>query len=373
LTIRILLVSAYYPNDTSFGAGQRTTLLHSALGQVGEVTTLILREGHPLQLKLAPVEGVAAEISYPDSPPWRKYSRVASIGPLVKAAIDIDSFDFVVGRYLGPLLALPQFSGKSIIDADDAYYFYPAHNGLLSCLWSTIKTQGRKLIGQRVLQRVDHVWFCSQLARDQFSLPSSSVLPNVVGITNLDVESVRDANPTVLMVGALWYGPNREGIERFLRTCWPEIRRQIPSAVFRAIGSAPPELRAQWETIAGVECPGFVDDLIIEYRRASLTVVPLNFGGGTQIKALESLAYGRVPVVSSFVASRFAPHLRHGESLLVADEPEEIIDRVVAILKNPDSTVNIARRGQQIVKEIFSPGQFDKVVKATIESLAGTS
>jgi hypothetical protein len=50
---------------------------------------------------------------------------------------------------------------------------------------------------------------------------------------------------------------------------------------------------------------------------------------------------GLPPVASS---SQCAPHLRHGEFLLVADEPEEIIDRVVAILKSPDSTVNFARR-----------------------------
>ncbi len=365
--MRILLVSAYYPNDRSFGAGQRTALLHDALRQSGEVTTLIIKEGAPLHCNPNPAAGVAAEICYPEPAALRKYGRVSAIEPLVKAAIDINAFEFVVGRYLGPLLALPRFSGKSVVDADDAYYLYPESNGLLSRLSSTVKTQARRLIGERALQRVDHAWFCSEFEQDQFALRSSSILPNVVGITNVYPESVRDVNPTVLMVGALWYGPNREAIDRFLGTCWPSIRKQIPSAIFRAIGAAPPELRAKWEKVTGVECPGFVDDLTAEYRRASLTVVPVKYGGGTQIKALESLAYGRVPIVSSFVAGRFAPHLRHGESLLVADKANDIINQVVAILKRPEATESIARRGQQVVMESFSPHRFNEAVKKTIE------
>lgn len=368
--MRILLVSAYYPNDMSFGAGQRTTLMHRALKQVGEITTLVLKEGQPLNQKLAPAAEVASEISYPDTMQLRKYSRISAIEPLINAVVDINSFDIVVGRYLGPLLALPRFRGRAIIDADDAYYRYPAADKATSRMMSAIKTRARLLIGQRALRRVDHAWFCCERDQDLFSLRSSSILPNVVGTTMVTVESVRDAESTVLMVGALWYRPNREAIDRFLKTSWLNIRRQVPGARFRAVGAAPPELRQRWASVPGVECPGFVDDLSAEYRRASLTVVPVDSGGGTQIKALESLAHGRVPVVSSFVASGFASHLRNGESLYVADDGVALAERVTAILKNPSAAEPLARRGQQVVAEKFSHQGFSHAVQATIESFA---
>lgn len=235
--MRILLVSAYYPNDMSFGAGQRTTLMHQALKQVGDVTTLVLKEGQPLKQKLTPATDVVSEICYPDTMKLQKYHRVSAIEPLINAVVDLNSFDVVVGRYLGPLLALPCFRGRAIIDADDAYYRYPATDKVMSRLMSTLKTRVRLLIGQRALRRIDHAWFCCERDQSQFALRSSSILPNVVGATMVTAESVRDAEPIVLMVGALWYRPNRDAIERSLQSSWPIIRHHMPGARFRAVGA----------------------------------------------------------------------------------------------------------------------------------------
>lgn len=343
--------------------------MHDALSQVGEVSTLVLREGHPLAQKIEPCNGVVAEIGYPDPSMLQKYRRVRSIEPMIRALLDLDAYDVVVGRYLGPLLALPPFRGRAVVDADDAYYRYPAANTAISGFLAATKTHARLWVGQRALRNVDHAWFCSQRDQELFTLRSASVLPNVVSQSGTCAESMHETGPVVLIVGALWYRPNREAIERFLRSSWPEIRRQVPDARFRVVGAAPPELRQEWAGHPGVECPGFVDDLSAEYRLARLTVVPVESGGGTQIKALESLAHGRVPVVSSFVASGFAPHLLHGKSLWVADQPDEIVGRVTEILKNPAAAVPLARCGQEIVREIFSQQRFTRTVQTTLANI----
>lgn len=181
--------------------------------------------------------------------------------------------------------------------------------------------------------------------------------------------SVREASPVVLMVGALWYGPNREALERFLAECWPVIRAVVPEARFRAVGAASADVRAVWSSQPGVECPGFVDDLAAEYRNARVTVVPVRSGGGTQIKAIESLAHGRVPVVSPFVANGFEPHLRHGESLLVAGQSADIAETVIAVLRDPGKTIALAEKGQQITCAVFSPEAFREHVKVTLDSI----
>lgn len=368
--MNILLVSAYYPNDMSFGAAQRTTHMHRALQQVGSVTTLVLREGQPAAVKRMPAPNVIAEVGYPEPPPWGKYGRSAPLASLLRDVMDLDEFDVTVGRYLGPLLALPPRRGRSVVDADDAYYCYPPGNGRVASLIGSVKTRARAAVGRAALRRVDHSWFCCERDLSHFQLKSASVLPNVVGATSVDASSVVSSDPVVLMVGALWYRPNREAIERFLLHCWPDIRRQMPNAKFRAVGAAPPELRAAWASQPGVECPGFVDDLAAEYRRARLTVVPVRFGGGTQIKAIESLAHGRVPVVSTFVASGFTPHLRHGESLRVADDADGIIEAVVGLLKDPATAIPMAQRGQEIVRASFSQMHFDQHVGQTVRVLS---
>ena len=66
--------------------------------------------------------------------------------------------------------------------------------------------------------------------------------------------------------------------------------------------------------LPNVEVSGFVQDLPPVYERAAFTVAPIYWGGGTKIKVLESLAYGRTCVASATTcshtgsASRVAVH-----------------------------------------------------------------
>ena len=367
--MRILLVSPYRPDDMSFGAGQRTVLMYRGLQAAGEVTTLILREGELPSRTLAPAAGVVAEIGYSEPSLLNKYRQTAALGPLIRDVVNLDSFDIIVGKTLGPLLALPRFRGLSIVDADDSYYRFSVSDRPGSRMAAACKTHAKVIVRQRALRRFDHVWFCCERDQRHFSLRSSSILPNVVATTDATVESVREAEPIVLMVGALWYQPNRDAIESFLRDCWADIRRQVPGARFRAVGAAPADLRKQWSSLPGVECPGFVDDLSPEYRRARVTVVTVRSGGGTQIKTLESLAHGRVPVVSSFVASGFAGHLAHGETMYVADDNRSVVKRIVTMLKDPSASEPVARRGQQVVRDVFSREKFHAALSSSLASL----
>lgn len=368
--MRILLATPYYPNDTSFGAGQRTNLLHDALQEVGQVTTLVLREGRSTQVRVNPSRDVLAEIEYPEVKMWRKLIRPEAAGTVIRDLVDFDSFDVIVCRYLSPLLAIPSGRGLVVVDADDAYYRYSDSGTIWTRGLSHAKTRARIAFSRQLLRKVSHSWFCCDRDQRKFRLAQSSVLPNLTNPSMKSPDSVQATEPIVLMVGSLWYGPNRNGIERFLANCWPTIRKTIPGARFRAVGSASPELRSRWSNIAGVECPGFVDDIGIEYENARVTIVPVNEGGGTQIKTLESLAHGRVPVVSSFVASGFAPHLQDETSFHVANNDETMIAHVVSVLTNPLRSVSVVMSGQSILMASFSKENFSTSVRTTIESLS---
>lgn len=141
ICMKILFLTSQFPGDLSFGGGQRTTLMHAALEQVGEVTTLVLREGEAAGIKrggmmsvpaAANPSDVIAEISYPESSFMQKYQHHPVLGKLVREVLDPDDFDVVVGRYLGNLLAMPRFRGLSVVDADDAWYTYPEAEGMVA-------------------------------------------------------------------------------------------------------------------------------------------------------------------------------------------------------------------------------------------------
>lgn len=368
-SLRILLVSSSYPADTTFGAGQRTTFMYESLKALGEVVSLVLIEGQGLAVRRDVKAPVVAEITYPPRSALRKYSVVPEIASHVADIAPLDSFDIVVGRHPPPLFALGPIPGASLLDADDAYYRHPrGRTPILGNAWAGLKDRLRLQLNRQKLASVDHLWLSCERDRAALGLPSSTILPNVVPVDAGPVPPRRQGDPTILFVGALWYAPNREAVEWLLRECWPRIRSRHPTAKFRVIGAAPPEQRRRWEQAPGVECPGFVDDLAQEYSRAACALAPIQAGGGTQIKTLEALAHGRVPVVSSFVAGGFDPHFAHEKSILVADSSDQMVSLVDRLIAEPSWGDGIAAAGREVVRRVFSREQFDRAVRDAVLS-----
>lgn len=341
--------------------------MYQSLKTLGEVVSLVLIEGQSLGFKRDVKAPVAGEITYPPLGVLKKYSAVSEIAPFVAEVAPLDSFDIVVGRHPPPLFALGPFRGVSLLDADDAYYRHPRGGvPVLGGAVAALKDNLRLQLNQRKLATVDHVWLSCERDKSAFALPSSSILPNVVPLAPGPVPARLNSDPVVLFVGALWYVPNRDAIDWFLRECWPRIRSRFAKAKFRVVGAAPLAQRQRWEQVPGVECPGFVDDLSQEYAAACCALAPIQAGGGTQIKTLEALAYGRVPIVSSFVAGGFAPHFENGRSLLVADSAEETVTLVERLLADPAWGDVIAGAGREVVRREFSRERFDASVRQAV-------
>ena len=135
----------------------------------------------------------------------------------------------------------------------------------------------------------------------------------VVGVPNGSAVSLAGYRPSegneILFVGPFRYGPNLEGIRRFLADAWPAIRTAHPSARLtvlggdesRAIVAADATLRQP-----GVEVLGHREDVPELLRRAALTVNPLAGIRGSAVKLIESLSAGRVCVSTRDGARGFA-------------------------------------------------------------------
>jgi glycosyltransferase involved in cell wall biosynthesis len=162
----------------------------------------------------------------------------------------------------------------------------------------------------------------------------------------------------VLFVGSLWYRPNADGINWYLQQVWPKVLATLPDARLTLVGAAPPHVRAAWATHHGVSAPGFVDDLATTYQQASLVVVPLHSGGGTNIKVLEALAHDRPCLMTDFVAKAFAGHLSDQSEILVATHAEDFVTQTLAALRHPERLQDLADAGQLAVQRLFSTELF---------------
>jgi glycosyltransferase involved in cell wall biosynthesis len=352
--MRILLVAPTSPFDTSFGAAQRTTLMYRALLEHGDLEVVILKHGPLFAAAGGERPGEAARLTVPEGPWHSKYQSNPAIIAWAKEYLAPRRYDFVVARELSTAGQFCEAINVPLLaDVDDARYRYaPSSSSAMSRAIAVVKTRARAHYTHRALRRFSHVWLACRRDQEEFSSVASTLLPNVVPDVSAEAPP-ESAAPTILFVGALWYGPNVEAINWFVANCWPAISRSLPDARLRIVGACPVRQREIWSRTRGVECTGFVDDLAAEYRAARFTIAPVRFGGGTQIKTLESLAYERTAVVSSFVFGGYSGAFTAGSSLVVADSIGDTIARCTWLLLHPEQAARLASAGREVVRQHF--------------------
>lgn len=156
----------------------------------------------------------------------------------------------------------------------------------------------------------------------------------------------------VMFVGGFLHAPNCNAAVWFAREIYPVVRKVIPDASFRIVGSNPPgeitELAGN-----GVSVTGWVDDATLAelYRQTRVVVCPLRFGAGAKGKLVESLYFGVPAVVTSVAAEGLVEIEGH---VLIADEPAEFGALVVELYTNRMMWENLAATAPSYVRTHFS-------------------
>jgi hypothetical protein len=123
--------------------------------------------------------------------------------------------------------------------------------------------------------------------------------------------------------------PNADGLRWFARHVWPLVLARAPGAKLLVTGDDPPQevLRFACDSI---EFLGRVPDLERFYDQLRVAIVPIRYGSGVKLKAVEALQFG-VPTVSTSIGAESIPSDVDG-LLPVADDPTEFAIRVAELL-----------------------------------------
>ncbi len=368
--MRILLVTEYSPYQTDIGSRQRSNFLWRSLQTAGEVDVLLLRQEAHVSMSAATDGRSIAEGTYRLLPlGLKKYTPDVELGRLLRGHLDLGSYDLICARYLGPIskLVLPA-DVPTIVDLDDIGYTYASGGPAVPRLTAALKARVKHFLEQRAVRRYSRFWFLSE--RDRARMPDlpGSVLPNIP-IPPRTAPVFSSSGATILLVGALWYPPNKAGVERFLANCWPAIREKVPEARLRLVGQAPEAQRDIWNTYPGVEAPGFVPDLDAEYAGAAFTVAPIYFGGGSNIKVLESLAHGRTCVTTRFSLGGFVPNLNGRDDIIATAGDDEMTAECIRLLRDPVAREPLARHGNAVVTRVYGFEAFRSAVLAQVSAV----
>ena len=171
---------------------------------------------------------------------------------------------------------------------------------------------------------------------------------------------------TTVFTGSMDWMPNEDGVVYFAEKILPLVRSEIPETLFWAVGRRPPR-RLEALASGNVVVTGAVEDIRAYLGKAAVCVVPLRSGSGTRIKIFEAMAMGKA-VVSTSLGAEGLP-VRHGENIVLADDPVEFARQVVDLLRDPQRREQLGKAARQLVVQHYSwstaAASFDQILNET--------
>ncbi len=174
---------------------------------------------------------------------------------------------------------------------------------------------------------------------------------------------------TLIYAGALTFRPNFVAVEFFLREVFPLIRARCPTARLLVTGKLDGVPVDQLPATDGVCFTGYLEDVRPRIATSWLSIVPLQSGGGTRVKILESLALGTPVVATSKGAEGL--DLAPGRDLLVANEPDNFAEAVLRVLGNADLRRTLSQNGRQAVDKQYAWPLVGRAFCDLVENTAG--
>ena len=362
---KVLFVTTSRPTEGS-GTGERSLGILRAIARVAEPYVLVLdhREHAPLPADTAdtttvPLYHGAAQSTWF----WRRRKYTLGdyrVDPLlldtVRRLDQRHRFDAYFCRYFTSTVAGCDRLGPALLDFDDVPHVMP---GPRLPGWRPL---GWRVTAQR-LRTFRTVLVTKQADRLRLPHPDVRVLPCIsTRLPQADPlpgsQPGAEGAPRLLFVGSVRWGPNRDGLQRFIERSLPAVRRAVPGLVLRAVGEDTDRL----PPAPGLTGAGYVDDIAAEYAAADVVIVPIQAGDGANIKLAEAARFGKAIVASGHAARGFAGILEPGLDLLAGESDAELAALCVRLLNNRPERDALGRHAQVAAERDLSQQAIDRIV-----------
>lgn len=403
--MKILLITSVLPWPLRRNGGaQRTELLRRSLSQHGTVDVLgiggdeLFEKGCSLESEsealnaadvidcitiadpVAPIlpkllslfNGLARTLHHYHS---RYETDSEAAATLNKVLAERGPYDLIVSRYLAPAFKVGLFNHKNtpkILDFDDVDWL-TLMSSVKANPWSGLTGKIAQWLVLYEMKRTclfgmhqfNDFWVTCE--EDAVLTGASKVLPNIpffpMPFTHVTSEIAEGAEKQILFVGDLQFPPNISGLDRFISNIFPKIRYKCPEAEFHIVGRGLSRENAlKWAKAPGVCVQGFIEDLSTCYKKAAFCVVPIYFGGGTKIKVLEALSFGRTVVATPDALRGYSRLLDAPASVACCTNDNDFANTSIDLLLNTNARCAMATHGQKHIIQNYSFDAFCSAV-----------
>lgn len=173
-----------------------------------------------------------------------------------------------------------------------------------------------------------------------------------------------EQNMTMVFTGDLSYVPNIDAVEYFVRRIFPLIRRELPDAVFRAVGRNPDQKVLVFKSIPGVEINNDVPDLSDEISLCSIYVLPMRLGSGIRSKLFDVFPLAKAIVTTSIGAEGL--ELQHDENCLIADKEIDFALCCIHLLKDEGKRMKLGHEAKKLATDVYNQGNINLLIKEVV-------
>jgi len=311
---RILWITPKWPMPANDGAKQATTQLVAALcskGAVIDLLTMLPESEHVSESEATETLGVrSASVVRRPKPGKRLHLHNLLRHPLRAVTLSQYSTEHLRKQLLRAVSepdTVVVFDGlhtaawaQELAEWPRVPLIYRAHN-VEADLWFRGATR-KRAFAARLLD-----WQAKAVQRFETALCDASQI--VFTVSDVDTRRFRQLAPTarvetlpigmdskpqrpqpadenkILFIGRLDWPPNRDGLKWFLERVWPNVTRPFALTI---VGSGDGRWLRPYLHDSRIQFLGEVDSVIPHYHSAIVNLVPIFYGSGTRVKAIES-------------------------------------------------------------------------------------
>lgn len=221
----------------------------------------------------------------------------------------------------------------------------------------------RRFARTMVVSENERAAFCEMLDSDCARV---SVIPNGVALDYFSPEGAVRDRAMVLLTGKMSYHANVTAALYLLDQVMPRVWQIIPDARVCLAGQNPPSVLRD-RANERVEVTGYVPDLRMYLRRATVACAPLLYGAGTQNKVLEAMACGTAVVATPQALA--ALNTQPERDVLVGEDAERLSAQLTRVLRDAPLRAQLECNGRRYV-EVNHPWEKSARVLETIYAQA---
>ena len=176
-----------------------------------------------------------------------------------------------------------------------------------------------------------------------------SLIPNGVDLEYFKNREKTPREPfTLVFSGKMSYHANISMLLFLVNKIMPHIWAKRSEVKLWIVGKDPPQAIQSLSNHDAITVTGTVDDIRPYLQKATVAVIPLTYGAGSQFKVLEAMASGTPVVATSKAVS--ALNVIPGKDLLVGNDPENFAKQVLVLLDNEQLRHQVGQNGRLYVE-----------------------